>query len=675
MLLTALSTPVLGQETAGSAAAGTWQAQLNAFDKAASRMAPAPELFVNTSQPFGDEAEVSPVLSAAEVEASAETGVVHPKAPPVPPSHTAVVEEHSVPSGPQSCNSAGRLPEEPQYKTVLHPKRRCRGGWQDFPRTAIVIANNYDAYNTLKANNIIDDTIEMLLLVPEELLPSTMAAKLSKSWSGQNHFVVHSKKTYGHATVVDRLLRMSSAQDLLFVVTSDAEAKYLTAQWKASVASMFDRHPRLGLLGGHAALREGAAVRGSEAGTTFSFVDKAIGGPFVVRREAYMQASVFLSSSETCGDGVGECADPAQVLSGRIWAAGFQVGHLPTMTGPPPSPCPSVLLKPEESTVSQLVKKANAEKNGVTEKIISHFTTTCTCSRVGPNQARMSAIVQYFRRPEGVRPISDSYSVLAEKGELDIIINDDSMTEGAEWMQRLRGDAFVVYSHNVHEIRGYNRLTRFANTDYVAHMQDDDIPKDTRWASRAVGLFESHPRLGLIGGFRGRMDVGKRFDKSTGQVWGKKYGPNYLKIPLMDPQAGAAFMPCYKVNAAPLFVDRRVFYESGAYNLNFSCVGDSGIDFDFEYSIRMWKTGYHVALAEFRLRHGAMDKKGSASKSGTRADKKKWAARRDAERFNNAQLYAMYPGFHNKAGTALAMKVFNEEKERQAKHAAKGKRG
>jgi hypothetical protein len=110
-----------------------------------------------------------------------------------------------------------------------------------------------------------------------------------------------------------------------------------------------------------------------------------------------------------------------------------------------------------------------------------------------------------------------------------------------------------------------------------------------------VRLFRNHPRLAMLGGFRGRMDVGSRFDKSTGQLWGKKYGPHYIPVKMVDPKSRLLYMPMYKVNAAPLVVDRRVFAELGGFNANFSCVGDSGIDFDFEYSIRC--VSPYVALA------------------------------------------------------------------------------
>ena len=52
-----------------------------------------------------------------------------------------------------------------------------------------------------------------------------------------------------------------------------------------------------------------------------------------------------------------------------------------------------------------------------------------------------------------------------------MIINDDSRSEGAQWINALKGNAFVAYCHDIHEIRGYNRLTRFASTDYVAELQ------------------------------------------------------------------------------------------------------------------------------------------------------------------------------------------------------------
>jgi len=103
----------------------------------------------------------------------------------------------------------------------------------------------------------------------------------------------------------------------------------------------------------------------------------------------------------------------------------------------------------------------------------------------------------------GVKPLSANFNAVGS--QLEVIINDDSRTEGSAWINALTGNAFVAYCHDIHEIRGYNRLTRFASSNYVAAMQDDDVPKDQTWVRRAVSLFKSHPRLAMLGGFRGRM--------------------------------------------------------------------------------------------------------------------------------------------------------------------------
>ena len=42
----------------------------------------------------------------------------------------------------------------------------------------------------------------------------------------------------------------------------------------------------------------------------------------------------------------------------------------------------------------------------------------------------------------------------------------------------------------------------------------------------------------------------------------------------------------------------------GGLNANYSCAGDAGIGFDFEYAIRLWKLGHSVGLAELGFNHG-----------------------------------------------------------------------
>merc|ERR1712139_378138 len=127
------------------------------------------------------------------------------------------------------------------------------------------------------------------------------------------------------------------------------------------------------------------------------------------------------------------------------------------------------------------------------------------------------------------------------------------------------------------------------------------------------------------------------------------------KLNSVDPGTGARFMYMYKVNEGPLALRRSRFLALGGLNRNLSCPGSSGIEFDHEYAIRSWRVGYQVGLTDLAFTHGAADKTGGASKSGTRANKKVFAARRNAERANNAQLYKIHKGFHHKTGTKLAM--------------------
>ena len=105
----------------------------------------------------------------------------------------------------------------------------------------------------------------------------------------------------------------------------------------------------------------------------------------------------------------------------------------------------------------------------------------------------------------------------------------------------------------------------------------------------------------------------------------------------------------YKVNMGPMMARRSLFMKLGMYHPGFSCPGDPGIGFDFEFSIRTWKAGYRVGLtpSEFRNRVG------ESMQSGTHSGPQKKI--RDAnEEMNNRAVYRMYQGFHHRQGTRRA---------------------
>jgi hypothetical protein len=91
---------------------------------------------------------------------------------------------------------------------------------------------------------------------------------------------------------------------------------------------------------------------------------------------------------------------------------GVQVGALPIAGAGMPASCPPVLLSPQRQQVAALSKQANKHlaAKQPTDAAMSTFTTTCTCRRRGAADPRVAAVVQYFKRKEGVRPLSANFN-------------------------------------------------------------------------------------------------------------------------------------------------------------------------------------------------------------------------------------------------------------------------
>jgi len=162
--------------------------------------------------------------------------------------------------------------------------------------------------------------------------------------------------------------------------------------------------------------------------------------------------------------------------------------------------------------------------------------------------------MQFFRRGKNIQTIMKGIKDTAPGVEL--LVNDDSRSDWGAWvasMEGLPGGGFLVYSPDIHEIRGYNRLAKLARGELLVFLQDDDAPKEVSWLLRAQSLFRHYPELHLLGGNRGRMDSGKIIDEELNYVNGPKYGPSTLSrtccrnISTADPKTGVKFMFVYKV--------------------------------------------------------------------------------------------------------------------------------
>jgi hypothetical protein len=74
------------------------------------------------------------------------------------------------------------------------------------------------------------------------------------------------------------------------------------------------------------------------------------------------------------------------------------------------------------------------------------------------------------------------------------------------------------------------------------------------------------------------------------------------------------------------------------FNMNFSCRGDPGIGFDYEFSLRTWWKGYQVGL----FKPDFVYHWGDWSKSGTRANRGLYRRRQTIEKRNSKYHLDMY---------------------------------
>ena len=134
-------------------------------------------------------------------------------------------------------------------------------------------------------------------------------------------------------------------------------------------------------------------------------------------------------------------------------------------------------------------------------------------------------------------------------------------------------------------------MAMMSRAELVAVIQDDDLPPATPdWLLQAIDLQAEHPNLGLIAGMVGQVQGGP----DTGR-WGKARGRHVKQIPYADSK-GRPFMFVSWANIGPFLLRRSIFLKAGMFHTSFSCRGDPGIGFDYEYGIRLWKKKYEVGL-------------------------------------------------------------------------------
>jgi Glycosyl transferase family 2 len=189
----------------------------------------------------------------------------------------------------------------------------------------------------------------------------------------------------------------------------------------------------------------------------------------------------------------------------------------------------------------------------------------------------LAFIVESFNRASNIEQLVGGLRGL---GDHELIVCEDGSLDGSHglWMRHLdRPNDFLIHSNDLHEIRVLDRAIRFARSNIVCVVQDDDsIPTETGWLSSILGYFADNPKLAILGGFRGY----------------ESFDPDPAKATCIS--GGDAFRFVHHVNIGPYFIRRHSYERLGGWDYSFSEVGEPGIGFDNELCLRAWLNGYQV---------------------------------------------------------------------------------
>ena len=85
----------------------------------------------------------------------------------------------------------------------------------------------------------------------------------------------------------------------------------------------------------------------------------------------------------------------------------------------------------------------------------------------------------------------------------EIIVIDDgsSIHHTKRLTSALKGaNEFLIRANDLYEVVTYSKAIKFANSKYIALLQDDDDFESLQWIEDALHLFREHPDMAILGG-------------------------------------------------------------------------------------------------------------------------------------------------------------------------------
>ncbi len=203
---------------------------------------------------------------------------------------------------------------------------------------------------------------------------------------------------------------------------------------------------------------------------------------------------------------------------------------------------------------------------------------------------RITAVLQLFNKRQNVAAI---LAALHSSPIEEIIVIDDGSRDGA--LEILPGllhgkNHFIIRSNDLFEIRTYSRALDFARGEFVALLQDDDIPPiGGAWIQDALELFDRYPKMAVLGG---RDGLELMLNNSAGDP----DSPHQVTYRAVNQHNGERVDMPFRfvdvVNRAPMLLRRRAIQELGGIDNTFAPFQCDDVDL----CLRAWKAGLQVGL-------------------------------------------------------------------------------
>lgn len=188
--------------------------------------------------------------------------------------------------------------------------------------------------------------------------------------------------------------------------------------------------------------------------------------------------------------------------------------------------------------------------------------------------------------------------------KLELLVNVDNPDEHAKWVnltEHSKGFIVPVFSDNIHEIRGYNRLAGMARGEVIVLVQDDRVgPKSCTFYEDLVAVFERWPQLGGVG-----MNAG--LFSGNGPNNELRHARNAHDFKFKDGVSNIVFQFISLADFGPYAFRRTAYIDIGGLDEGMSEAGQCGIQSDFDVSMRLWAAEYlvgHIYLPPLHLFEG-----------------------------------------------------------------------